>query len=189
MVGRPFGGNRLGYWHTVHATRPLAALFAARRRRQHFVRWDDSASTGRAITLNTTVDRLPAHDQPPAADWYRLGSRGSPAEPPAGGTATGKPLARDEFAHRNPITAAATDTTPPTSAARRISPIRRTSGHLRLAEQGGGASGPIGAPPDDGEIPPADQTSRRTCDHRSVSLMTTTGTNCNFSALTVDPPR
>jgi hypothetical protein len=62
VVGKPFSGDRLGYGHTVHSPRLLAALFAALRRQQHFVPWDAVAETGATIVLNTPLDRLPPND-------------------------------------------------------------------------------------------------------------------------------
>ena len=58
VVGRPFGGDRLGFGRTVHAPWLLARLFAAVRRRQHYVEWADIAQLGPPVVLAVTVDRL-----------------------------------------------------------------------------------------------------------------------------------
>jgi sporulation protein YlmC with PRC-barrel domain len=62
VVGEPFTGDRLGYGHTVHSPRLIAALFAALRRQQYFVPWGAVAETGATIVLNTPADRLPPND-------------------------------------------------------------------------------------------------------------------------------
>jgi hypothetical protein len=58
IVGRPLGGDRLGYGRTVHGPRLLDALFAAVRRQQYYVAWNDIARTGPTVVLNVTTDRL-----------------------------------------------------------------------------------------------------------------------------------
>nr|WP_219418285.1 hypothetical protein [Pseudonocardia nigra] len=58
VVGRPFGGDRLGFGRTVDAPWLLARLFAALRRRQHYVDWADVAELGPPVVLSVTADRL-----------------------------------------------------------------------------------------------------------------------------------
>ncbi|MHA6629725.1 PRC-barrel domain-containing protein [Pseudonocardia sichuanensis] len=58
VVGRLLGGDRLGYGRTVAAPWLLARLFAAIRRTQHHVRWDEVERVGATIELNRRLDEL-----------------------------------------------------------------------------------------------------------------------------------